>query len=441
MSPRKILFACAPFDGHFNPLTGLAIHLMDQGHDVRWYAQDHYAARLKKLKIPHFPFVLAQQINQVDLETIFPERKKINNPIKKINFDIQNVFVKQGPLYYQDIVNIEDEFDFDLLIADTVFTGVPYVKELMAKPVFTIGVLPLGETSKDLAPSGLGMTPSTNFFGRLKQDILHLVARNVLFSASNKISLKTLRSFGIQSNYFLFDEIIKRSTIVLQSGTPGFEYYRSDLGRNIRFIGPLLPYSPQKKNTYTIQTHFKYNRIVLVTQGTVEKDVNKIIVPVLEAFKNTQTLVLATTGGSETAELRKRYPQPNLIIEDFIPFEDVLPLCDAFITNGGYGGVMMGIQHKVPMVVAGVHEGKNEICARVGYFKVGINLKTEKPASLQILNAVNLVTGDPLYKTNVSKLAREFAQYKPESILDGYIGRLFGGTQAFKRRNRLATYA
>lgn len=441
MSTRKILFACAPFDGHFNPLTGLAIHLMDQGHDVRWYAQDHYAQKLNDLNIPHYPFVLAQQINQVDLETIFPERKKINNTIKKINFDIQHVFVKQGPLYYQDILQIESEFDFDLLIADCVFTGVPYVKELMAKPVFTIGVLPLGETSRDLAPSGLGLTPSTNFIGRIKQDILRYTAHKVLFSASNKASRETLRSFGIQSKNFLFDEIIRRSTLVLQSGTPGFEYYRSDLSRNIRFLGPLFPYSARKLNPYRINTTFKYDRMVLATQGTVEKDVNKILVPVLEAFKNTKTLVLATTGGRGAAELRKKYPQENFIIENYIPFADVLPLCDAFITNGGYGGVMMGIQHKIPMVVAGVHEGKNEICARVGYFKLGVNLKTEKPTPAQILEAVNLVILDPLYKTNVSKLAREFAQYDPQSILDGYIGKLFGGTQAFRRRMQHASYS
>ena len=385
--------------------------------------------------------MLAQQINQVDLEVIFPERKKINNFIKKVNFDIQNLFVKQGPLYYQDIVSIEDEFDFDLLIADSVFTGVPYVKELMAKPVFSIGVLPLGETSRDLAPSGLGLTPSTSFFGQLKQDILHYVAQKILFSASNKLSLRTLREFGIQSKNFLFDEIIKRSSLVLQSGTPGFEYYRSDLSRNIRFIGPLLPYTNKQQQKYKINTPFKYYRVILVTQGTVEKDVNKLIVPVLEAYKNTRTLVLATTGGSGTEDLRKRYPQENFIIEDFIPFADVLPQCDVYITNGGYGGVMMGIQHKVPMVVAGVHEGKNEICARVGYFKVGVNLRTEKPTPEQILNAVDKVTGDVTYKTNISKLAREFAQYKPEAILDGYIAKLFGGTQAFRRRNRHAAYS
>jgi UDP:flavonoid glycosyltransferase YjiC (YdhE family) len=252
--------------------------------------------------------------------------------------------------------------------------------------------------------------------------------------------LRTLRKFGIKSKNFLFDEIIKRSTLVLQSGTPGFEYYRSDMSRNIRFIGPLLPYTTRQRVKYFVNTPFKYDRIILVTQGTVEKDVNKIIVPVLEAFKNTRTLVLATTGGSGTAELKKQYPQENYIIEDFIPFADVLPHCNVFITNGGYGGVMMGIQHKIPMVVAGVHEGKNEICARVGYFKVGINLKTEKPTPEQILNAVDKVTDDVIYKTNISKLAREFAQYKPEAILDGYIAKLFGGTQAFLRRHRQATY-
>src|SRR5688500_3686049 len=187
MAPKKVLFACAPFDGHFNPLTGLAVHLLNEGHDVRWYAQDYYAEKLKKLHIPHYPFMLAQQLNQDDLEVIFPERKKITGMIRKVNFDIQNVFIKQGPLYYQDIVNIENEFDFDLLIADTAFTGVPYVKELMAKPVFTIGVVPLSETSKDLAPSGLGMTPSKTLTGGLKQDILHYVAKNLLLDRKSVV--------------------------------------------------------------------------------------------------------------------------------------------------------------------------------------------------------------------------------------------------------------
>lgn len=433
MSPKKILFACAPFDGHFSPLTGLAMHLKNSGHDVRWYTQDYYAEKLSRLGIHHYPFVNADQINQLNLEEIFPERKTINNQIKKLNYDIQKLFIKQGPLYYQDISRINKEFEFDLLIADAGFVGVPYVKELMHKPVFTAGVFPLNETSKDLPPGGLGMTPSTSFFGKRKQDILRFVAHKVLFGASNRQSVKTFAQHGIKSDLFLFDEITRRSTLVLQSGSPGFEYYRSDLGKNIRFVGPLLPYASNNRHPYTLKTPFRYDSIVLVTQGTVEKDVNKIIVPTLEAFKNTNTLVIATTGGSGTAELKKKYPQENFIIEDFIPFGDVLPVCDVYITNGGYGGVMLGIQNKVPMVVAGVHEGKNEICARVGYFKVGINLKTEKPSVEQIRNAVKEVAKDKTYKQNVVKLARELSRYNPTALLDKYMSELFGEMHIVKK--------
>jgi UDP:flavonoid glycosyltransferase YjiC (YdhE family) len=222
--------------------------------------------------------------------------------------------------------------------------------------------------------------------------------------------------------------MIRRSTLVLQSGTPNFEYHRSDMSSNIHFIGPLLPFMSKKQEPYILNESKRYKRTILVTQGTVEKDVDKIIVPVLEAYKGTDTRVLATTGGSRTEELRKKYPHDNLIIEDFIPFGDVLPACDAYITNGGYGGVMLGIQNRVPMVVAGVHEGKNEICARVGYFKLGVNLRTEKPSSAQIVKAVDEVMADGAYKKNVTKLSREFAQYNPYRLTENYIAGIFGET-------------
>ena len=51
----KVLFANFPADGHFNPLTSLAVHLSSIGYDVRWYASSGYAGKLKKLQIPHYP--------------------------------------------------------------------------------------------------------------------------------------------------------------------------------------------------------------------------------------------------------------------------------------------------------------------------------------------------------------------------------------------------
>lgn len=156
-----------------------------------------------------------------------------------------------------------------------------------------------------------------------------------------------------------------------------------------------------------------------MTQGTVEKDVEKLIMPALDALIDTDTLVIVTTGGSMTDWLRDKYQAPNVIIEDFIPYAQLMPHVDVYITNGGYGGVMLGIEHELPMIVAGVHEGKNEICARVGHFKIGINLKTESPTAAQIRKALHLLASDADYQKNVSRLAARIRQYPTLQLFAG----------------------
>jgi len=419
----KILFANFPADGHFNPLTGLAVYLQQQGHDVRWYTSQAYAGKLRQMQIHHYPYKMATDLAGDKLEEVFPERNKKNSQLGKLKFDIINAFILRGPEYYADIKALYREFAFDLLIADCAFTGIPFVKDLMNVPVVSIGVFPLSETSRDLPPPGLGMTPAGSSIGKVSHAILRRIANNVIFREPNKVLYKVLDQYKIPHNReSLFDMVIRKSDLLLQIGTPGFEYYRSDLGENVRFVGALLPFNGSKQLPRWYDERLRqYKKIVLVTQGTVEKDVTKILVPTLDAFKDTDTLVIATTGGSGTQQLRERYPEKNLIIEDFIPFSEVMPYVTAYVTNGGYGGTMLGIMNRLPLVVAGVHEGKNEICARVGYFKLGINLRTERPTPRQIYDAVSRIIADQSYKRNVKDLAAEFSRFNPYDRCSRYI--------------------
>ena len=426
LAGKKVLFANFPADGHFNPLTGIAVYLKQMGCDVRWYSSVEYVDKLKKLQIPHYPFQQALNVTGTNVDQIFPERNKIKGAIKKLNFDIQNVFILRATEYYADIQEIHINFKFDLLIADCLFTAIPFVRDKMKKPVIAIGVLPLTETSKDLPPTGLGMTPSNSLAGKIKQKLLHYAADKILFKKSNQLLHSILEAHDIKhNNYSVFDMLVKKSSLLLQSGTSSFEYKRSDLGKNVRFIGALLPWLPKKQQQPWFDERLKqYKKVVLLTQGTVEKDVTKLLVPTLEAFKNTDTLVICTTGGSQTAELKKAYSQSNFIIEDFIPFGEVMPYANVYITNGGYGGIMLGIENKLPLVVAGVHEGKNEICARVGYFNLGINLKTETPTPAQLRQAAEKVMHNALYKKNIEKLSHEFARYNPNELVVRYAAEL-----------------
>src|SRR5688572_11356238 len=165
LAGKRILFANFPADGHFNPLTNLAVHLQWLGCDVRWYTSNIYAEKIRSMGIRHYPFDIAKDVNGENLETVFPEREKIKGAVKKLNFDMINAFILRGEEYYADIVNIYREFRFDMMIADCTFTGIPFVTDKMDIPVLSIGVVPLVETSKDLPPPGLGMTPSYSLFG------------------------------------------------------------------------------------------------------------------------------------------------------------------------------------------------------------------------------------------------------------------------------------
>lgn len=419
----RILFATVPADGHFNPLTGLAVHLQNMGYDVRWYTSVTYAEKLSKLQIQHYPLHRAFDLNAGSPDELFPERMKIKSQVKKLALDLTNAFILRSTEYFEDIKDIYQIFPFDLVICDCTFTAIPFIKEKLDVPVISIGVLPLTETSKDLAPMGLAMMPSHSFFGRRKQDVLRFVADKILFRKPNKIFASLLEKYNIKmqgSN--LFDCLVRTSTLLLQSGTPNFEYKRSDLGKNIRFIGALLPHtSSSKQNKWTHEKLKQYTKIILVTQGTVEKDVTKLLMPTLEALKNSEYLIVATTGGSQTAALKEKYPHDNIIIEDFIPFEDIMPLANMYITNGGYGGVMLGIENKLPMIVAGVHEGKAEINARIEYFKLGINLRTETPAPAQLKTSVEKIFSDATYQINVERLSHEFSRYHPNLLCARYI--------------------
>jgi UDP:flavonoid glycosyltransferase YjiC (YdhE family) len=67
-----------------------------------------------------------------------------------------------------------------------------------------------------------------------------------------------------------------------------------------------------------------------------------------------------------------------------------------------------------------------EVSARVEYMKVGINLRTNHPAPVQIKEAVHQVFSTPDYKKNAQRIAGEMActdaPKKAVQIIESYFG-------------------
>jgi UDP:flavonoid glycosyltransferase YjiC (YdhE family) len=204
-----------------------------------------------------------------------------------------------------------------------------------------------------------------------------------------------------------------------QTGVPTLDFSRNDLPPNVTFVGPLLPPAkgiPQEM-THRLREH--PGPVVAVSQGTVDNDdPDKLIVPSLEAFGAGPYLVVATTGGSHTSELRNRYPQENVIIEDFLDFGALFQNVDVFICNGGYGSVMSALLQGIPVLSAGKREGKNDVNARLDHLGHGIDLRTERPSPKQVADGVARILNDHRLAENVTAVRDELRAYRPIEIID-----------------------
>jgi UDP:flavonoid glycosyltransferase YjiC (YdhE family) len=89
-----------------------------------------------------------------------------------------------------------------------------------------------------------------------------------------------------------------------------------------------------------------------------------------------------------------------------------------FVTNGGFGGLLAAMRHGVPVVGAGKTEGKNDIDARIGYNRLGVDLGSERPWPARIRAAVRHVLADPRFAANVAALRAELESYDPMARIE-----------------------
>lgn len=422
----KILFATMPFDGHFNPLTGIAVYLQERGHDVRWYCGLSYAPKLARLGIPHFVYKRAREINSDNIAEFFPERAKLSG-MALIKFEGRHIFVGNTTNFFEDIRDVDAEFPFDVSICDVAFFAMKLIKEKLGKRVYAVDVANSNESGKDVPPNFVGMKPANNAVGRLVHRGMRALMDKMSMGDATSDFNAMLAAQGLPPiEGPLLDVPYRSPDLVFASGVPGFAYPRSQPNPKVKFVGALLPYKAAIAQPFPHREKLdKYDRVILVSQGTVDnKDPGKLIIPALEALKDTNALLIVATGHSKTEELRKAYPQDNIVIEDFVDFDFILDHVDVFICNGGYGSVLLALTHGVPLLTAGIREGKNDVNAHVDYFKVGIDLRTEAPKSADIARNVERLLTEPQWKHNVARLREEFSRYHPLELIDAYLANI-----------------
>lgn len=307
------------------------------------------------------------------------------------------------------------DFPADVMLADFCFLGAAWVHEQGGPPWAGFGISVLAFGSRDTAPFGLGLKPDGSPFGQLRNRGLNWLAQQVLFREVTAYTNQVRADLGLPPCTTSFFDTL--SPFLYLAGTvPEFEYPRSDLPAQVHFVGPLLSPIATEFTPPAWWDNLKGSQpVVLVTQGTLATDPEALIVPTLRALAQEDVLIVATTAG-RSIDIPLTAIPANARIESFIPYPELLPDVDVMITNGGYNGVQMALAQGVPLVAAGQSEDKPEICARIEWAGVGINLKTEKPTQQQIRLAVRKVLSDHRYKTRAKEFQIAIRQYDAPTL-------------------------
>lgn len=407
------LLCSSPVQGHVAPIIAIARDLVARGHDVTVLTGSRFRDAVEAAGAAHRALGGIADYDDRNIQDHLPDRDRYRG-IAKLQYDIQTIFIKTVPDQTRALEAAVADLAPDAILVEAAFAGIiPLLLDGPANrpPVLAVGVVPLSQSSRDVAPYGLGLAPMPGAVGRVRNRVLNLLVQKVLFRQTQKLANETMEALGRPT---LDEFVLDQSRLFdrfLQLSPAEFEYPRTDLSSNLRFVGTVLPPAPIAGPLPEWWSELDSERpVVHVTQGTIDnKDFSRLVRPTLDALADRDVLVVVATGGRPVEELGEL--PANARAAEFLPYDLLLPKTDVFVTNAGFGGTQYALSHGVPLVTAGDTEDKPEVSMRAEWAGVGVNLKTGTPTAAAIRTGVDRVLADAGYRTRAGALAARIRQY------------------------------
>jgi UDP:flavonoid glycosyltransferase YjiC (YdhE family) len=406
------LLCAPPMHGHVMPVIELARGLLARGAEVTVLTGRRYEDTVVRSGLTFAPLPTEVDYDEDDLEAWLPGIAQATG-IAGIRLGMIGMFARVIPGQWRGVQALLASHRFDGVIGDLTFTGLaPYSARPAAErlPVIGVSPVPVVMTSVDTGPFGLMLPPATTVLGRLRNRALNaFLLRGPLKPVGVAVDRALAEVGEAPATLSFYDQPYRSYDHLFQLSIAELEYPRRELPDTVRFVGPMHP----KHRVATALPDWwgdldSGRPVVHVSQGTMDNhDLGRVIVPTLRALADEDVLVVAATGGRPVGDVVRamggRLPS-NARVEEYVPYDELLPKTDVFVTNGGFGGVQRALAAGVPLVVAGATEDKPEIAARVQWAGYGIDLRTGTPTPEQVRGSVRQVLADDALRRRVEVL-------------------------------------
>ncbi|MFI2379110.1 nucleotide disphospho-sugar-binding domain-containing protein [Streptomyces sp. NPDC018964] len=421
MTAAPVVLAATPLTGHVRPVLNLARHLVAAGRQVTVVSGSRFARQAEAAGAAFVPLAGPADFDDRRLGELQPWLHELP-PGPAFLEAMFGWFTDMAPTQNAVLQEVLAQQPDAAVIHEAAFYGT--WPQLLGAPgirprrTVGLGIFPLTLSGAELTMmgpppprAGLDVRGAAAAFNaelaaQLADATAH--AQHVMAGLGATATLPVISDAQI-----LLPDVFAQLTV------PSFEYPRIDAPPTLRLIGALPPEPPTAWQPPSWWPELSQRRVVALTQGTVANhDLTDLVQPTLDALADEDVLVVAGLGGRKIAPGDLRVP-PNARVESFIPFDALFPLADVVVTNGGYGGVQLALHHGVPLVVAGGSEDKPAVAARVADFGVGIDLRTGRPETAAVGQAVRRVLDEPAFRRRARDLSAEYRSADPvRAVLD-----------------------
>ncbi|NAZ88411.1 glycosyltransferase, partial [Kineococcus indalonis] len=346
----EVVVTAMPFTGHVTPLLEVARALTGAGHRVRVHTGAAFSGRVRAAGAEPVPWRRAPDFDEHALAATFPATGR-GGPLGVLA-NLEHVFVRTAAGQVADLAQQWERRPWDVLVADSTSLGGALAAERFGTPWATVSAVPLALPSRDLPPPGVPLAPGRGPLGRARDAALRALVP--VASHPLRVALREVRAAaGLPARGVPLEEQWFSPHLVVALGVPGLEPRRGDLPAHVHFAGAFPPAGADAPLPGGWEEALRAPRpVVHVTQGTFGTDPGELLLPALRALGRRDVTVAAVTGVPGRTRLPFAVPA-NAVVADRVPYGRLLPLTDAVVTNGGWGGVLAALRHGLPLVVAG----------------------------------------------------------------------------------------
>lgn len=399
----RILLSVVPASGHVNPMLAIGRALHENGHTVAFTTAATYQEQIERagfkfyaLDYPHgaVPAIHAAFRQPARWHSQFSP----NAP--------QSYFFRDLPKLVASLIGAIEDFEPAILGNDGNQYAGPIAAEACGIPYSNFFAIVNPLLSKDVPPFGLGLKwhpvghPYRWLWKLFRVPVYGVMLRHDLFV--NRVR----RRYGLKPRWG--NLLAPSPYLTLIATTDEYEYPRSDLARQVMYVGPVTTAQRgEVHDDFPWEWLTKDDRPTFyVSMGTIVSG-SKIFQYVIDLAQNANwKAVIAVGHGTDPAQFEPL--TDNILLRQFVPQLKLMQYIEAMVSHGGNNTVSEALLHGLPLVVIPVSADQPDSAGHIVACGAGIRLSPWRVTQTQLGEAMDALLNEPTYRAAAQRIQASY---------------------------------